>query len=562
MEQIRRASANIQQSMGQLGPTQKLLFGSFAVIALMTLFLVSQYAGKPDMVDFMAQGSDSQLVGTLQAAGIKAVSENGRVMVPSGTERAALAHLGSEGLLPGDTTILFNNLISSQDWKASREQHRQQAVIALQNELSRVISQVRGIREATVIIDAPESSGLGRAVRQPSASVTVFSANGGAIRQQTVDAIASMVAGAKAGLDPSRVQVTDGTTGQPRQVSDEDQISSGRYMDHKKQVENYTRGEIERLLSYIPGVVVTVNALVDVTRVASTEQKYLNKDEGTVSLATKLNATEDTTTQASRGAEPGLRSSSTASISTGSTSQGAESSNTTEDSEFEVRVGSVTKTTQDPRGMPTHLSASVMVPQGYIEELIKASRPEDQADQPVTKGESDALFAEMSTMLETAILTRLETTDENGELRTGKVSLAMVPMAMGGIGGVSQVGGMGTLAGGSGGGGMFSASGMIETVLLGVLSVVAIGMMLMMVKRAGKRPELPSAEELVGVPPALEIGGDLVGEADESDSPMAGIEISEDEVKIEKMREQVAELIASSPDGAAQLVGRWIGDEE
>ena len=44
MEQLRRAWANIQRTMGGLGPTHKLLFGSLAVIALMTLFLVSQYA--------------------------------------------------------------------------------------------------------------------------------------------------------------------------------------------------------------------------------------------------------------------------------------------------------------------------------------------------------------------------------------------------------------------------------------------------------------------------------------------------------------------------------------
>lgn len=567
MDQFRRALANIQDGMGRLGPTQKLLFGSFAVIALMTLFLVSQYAGKPSMVDLMSQGSDTQLVGTLRAAGINAVVENGRVMVPAGAEHAALAQLTDAGQLPGDTTILFNNLIQSQDWKASREQHRQQAVIALQNELSRVISQIRGVREATVMIDAPEAAGLGRAVREPSASVTVFTSGGAPVRQETVDAIASLVAGAKAGMTPERVQVIDGSTGRSRRVSGDDQMAAGLYMDHKKQIEQYTQGEIERLLAYVPGVVVTVNAVVDITTRASTQQKYLSPDEGgTVSLPVKVSTTEDTTTQGSRGAEPGLRSTSTASISTGQRATGSESSKTTEDSDFEVRVGSVTTTTQDPRGMPTYLSASVMIPQGYIEELIKQSRPEDQQDQPVTSGEAGAFFEEMKPMLETAILTRLETADDTGQIRAGKVSLAMVPMPMGGVGGFSQVSGAFGVAGASGGsgggGGMFSASSMIETVVLGVLSLVAIAMMLLMVKRAGKRPELPSAEELVGIPPALEVAGDMVGEADESDSPMAGIEISEEEVKIEKMREQVAELIASSPDGAAHLVGRWIGDEE
>jgi flagellar biosynthesis/type III secretory pathway M-ring protein FliF/YscJ len=103
---------------------------------------------------------------------------------------------------------------------------------------------------------------------------------------------------------------------------------------------------------------------------------------------------------------------------------------------------------------------------------------------------------------------------------------------------------------------------MVEMIVLGVLALVSVGMMFSMVKRAGKKVDLPTAEELVGLPPALDVAGDMVGEADESDSPMAGIEISDDEVKLQKMREQVAELIAQNPESAASLIGRWISEEE
>jgi len=562
MEQFRRLTANIQDGLGRLGPTHKMLFGSLAVIALMTLFLVSQYARKPAMVNLMTQGSDPQLVMALQAAGIQAESRDGQVMVPSGMQHAAVAQLMSSGQLPNDTTVLFNNLIQSQDWKASREQHRQQAVIALQNELARVISKIRGIRDATVIIDAPEASGLGRAVREPSAAVTVFTAGGLPVAQPTVDAIASLVAGSRAGMSPSRVQVIDGSTGRPRQVSDADSMASGMYMDHKRQIETYTQREIERLLAYVPGVVVTVNAMVDVTRVAKREEKFLEPKNGTVSILKKEETTDNESTQATRSAEPGLRSSSSADISVGQNAKGSGSTESTSTTENEIRVGSETTETVDPRGMPTYLSASVVVPQGFVEAAIKQSRAEDQAEEPVTQTEADAYFDTMKPSLEKMILTRLTTASDGGAIREGKVEIAMAPMPMGspGFGGVGGSGVMGVSGpGGGGGSGMFSASSMVETVILGVLSVIALGMMLMLVRRAGKRPDMPTAEELVGVPPALDISGDLVGEADESDSPMAGIEISDEEVAIEKMREQVTELITSNPDGAASLVGRWIG---
>lgn len=565
MEQIRQAMANIQRSMGGLTATHKLLFGSLAVIAAMTLFLVSQYAAKPAMVDFTSLNADSATLQTLKTAGIDASVVDGKVMVPKGSEYAALSLLGEAGLLPGNTEILFNNLIQSQDWKASREQHRQQAVIALQNELGRVISRFRGVRKATVILDIPEPMGLGRAVKEPSASVSVETMGGAGLSQATVDAIASLVAGSRAGLTAARVTVVDATTGRQHQVSDEESVSASRYLEHQVQVERHIQREIERLLAHIQGVVVSVNAVVDVTRVATSRQQYLPKDQGTVSIANRLQSTEDSVSQASRAAEPGTRSFATADINAGGGASGTSSTKTTEESEFTVQVGSETTSVSDPRGMPTHLSASVVIPQGFVEALVRQARAADKASDPVTNDEAQQFFANLAPMLERSILTRLQTVDADGQVRSGKVELAMAPMPAGGTAGFSQAGlfGQGGAAAGGGGvGGMFSASGLIETVVLGALGLVAVVMMFSMVKRAGRKSDLPTAEELVGVPPALEVAGDLVGEADESDAAMAGIEISEDEVKIQKMRELVGDLINTNPEAAASLVGRWISEDE
>lgn len=557
--------ANIQRSMGGLNATHKLLFGSLAVIAAMTLFLVSQYAKRPAMVDFMAVASaDAGAVTTLRNAGIPAEVVDGRVMVPAGREHEAMAQLSERGQLPGDTTILFNNLIQSQDWKASREQHRQQEVIALQNELARVIARFRGVRRATVLLHAPDPSGLGRAVQEPTASVSVET-TGGALSQQTVDAIASLVAGARAGLKTTNVAVIDATTGRELRASDEESASAGRYLEHKMQVERYTQREIERLLAHVPGAIVSVNAVVDVTRVNSTRQRYLPKDQGSVSIASRVETSEETSTSGSRAAEPGARAWGTADINAGSGSSGPESAIATEQSEFTVQIGSETTMVVDPRGMPTHLSATVVIPQGYVEELVRRSRPDGQADAPVTFQEAQAYFDSMRPMLERSILTRLETVDPDGQVRSGRVELAMVPTPSGSAPTLTQAGFFGFGAASTGavaGGRLATASGLVETVVLGVLGLMALVLMFTMVRRAGRRTELPTAEELVGVPPALEIAGDLVGEADESDAAMQGIEITEEEVKVQKMRELVGDLINTNPEAAASLVGRWISEDE
>ena len=153
MNQLRRIIDNASTYIGQMGASQKLLLASLAVIAAMTMFLVSQYASKPSLVDLMSESGDPMALASLRSAGIDAQIVNGQIQVPPSQRTSAMALLAQSGQLPGDTTLLFQNLIQSQDWKASKEQHRQQFNIALQNELSRIISQFRFVKSANVILD-------------------------------------------------------------------------------------------------------------------------------------------------------------------------------------------------------------------------------------------------------------------------------------------------------------------------------------------------------------------------------------------------------------------------
>ncbi len=163
MNQLRQALATIQTYLGRMTASQKLLVGSLAVIALMTFFVVSRYAASPTLVDLMQDDPNLRMVDSLQAAGIGATTENGRLMVPETQRVSALAMLGQNGQLPADTATLFENLAQRQDWKNSREQNRVQFNLALQNELARVISSFGGIKSASVIIDVPEQGERGDA---------------------------------------------------------------------------------------------------------------------------------------------------------------------------------------------------------------------------------------------------------------------------------------------------------------------------------------------------------------------------------------------------------------
>ena len=558
MDQLRRVMAQIQEQIAKMTASQKLLLASLAVIAVMALFLVSQYAAKPSMVDLMAAGSEVDTVRALQGAGFTAEVLDGRVMIPEGQQRAATAYLAQTGQLPGDTTLLFSNLIGSQDWKASNQQHRQQYNIALQNELASNIAHFQGVHKASVILDIPQTTGLGRAARPSTASVTVFTTSGGGVSQDLVDAVARLVSGAVSGLSPERVQVIDGTSGRARTVSSDDSRSSGRYLEYAAQVEKHTRDKIQGLFGHIPNVVVSVTAHVDITSVQSTENLYAPNGEGSVSLLESEKKTDSTTRQANRGAEAGVRSNQAVSI-----NQGGGSGNSSEqnmgDTEFATAIGSRTKTVLDPRGMPTHLSASVIIPQEYIVKMIELGRTaEDGAEpQPVTQQEADTFFNAARSNLEALVRPHLISMDQDGQPTQGELSLQMSPM--GGMilspNGGQSIGMLGSL---TGGGGMLAGGGrLVETALIGVLAVISLGMMGMMVKRSSKRIELPDAERLVGIPPNLETNGELIGEAGEGEHVMTGIEVDDQLVEVQHLREQVSELIRSDPESAAGLVERW-----
>ncbi|RMH11098.1 MAG: hypothetical protein D6695_09935 [Planctomycetota bacterium] len=558
MERLRVVLAQIRTYLGQLTPSQKMLIGSLSVIVVMTLFLVMQYSARPDMVELISEDPQAQVAASLRAAGFNVETRDGKVMIPPSQRTAAIAQLSESGNLPTNPALLFDTLGGAQDWRNSAEKDRQQYIFALQNELGRVIAQFRDVKSAKVIIHAPEQMGLGRASLEPTASVTIFTASGAPLSQGTVDAAARLVAGARAGLEVHNVEVIDGSTGRPRKPTDDGDLVSSSYLEHQAIVERETREKIEGLLSYIPGVIVAVTAEVDITKVNSQIQKNLPKGEGTISLPRRSQASSSTQAESSGAAEPGIRSNATMDVNQSASSQGSKFEQEETTDEFENAIGTEITQKVDPRGMATALAASINVPEGYVESLVRKEKGADQADAPIDRQELLDRFAEIRQQIAASVQPHLRTRGPDGTSVAGEVEVSMVPVAFDAVSsGISEAGLLGGLVGGFG-----STSGLIDKIVLGALSVVALGMMLMMVKRSAKKIDLPSPEELVGVPPALAIEGDIVGEAEEGDAPMEGIEVGDEELKMQKMLEQVSELVTQNPEGAASLLGRWIQGEE
>jgi flagellar M-ring protein FliF len=579
MSAAKKATDSLRNALGALTTTHKLLAGCLAVILVMALVLVAVLNASPQMVELMpgASAAEAQTAqNVLTESGFKVRPEGGRLMIAAADAPRARAVLAQAGATPQDKATYFESLIARTDWMNSRQVNERNYFIALQNELSRTISGFRGVRNATVQLSVPESAGLGRSAKRPTASVAIASETGAALPQGVVDAAARFVAGSIAGLSLESVQIIDSAVGKPRVVSTEESAGSGYATEQAQRVEELTRRKVEDLLAYIPGVMVAVTASVDVTRSVSETQEYLPDKKGTVRVEKKKTESSTVTTEATPSASPGFTANQTADIDRGSGGSGSGSQTTDETTEYENHVGSRTERVVDPRGQSTSVAVSVNVPSGYVSRLLRdAAAPADPAAAapsaaPTQQDIASKFDKEVKPQIVATLLphVRAMVAAANPAADPKQVqdfiTVSLIPVQIVDAPGVQAAGMLGALGGGlSGGSGSFSlGAGIVDKAVLGVLAFAAIGMMVMMLRRTGQRTVLPSAEELVGKPPSIDATADVIGEVEESETAMPGIELGEDEMQAQKVQEQVAEMIMKDPQAASRLLGRWVQVED
>ncbi len=205
---VQQTFQSIQQQLTGLPATVRLLIGSLMVILVLSLFLVAQLAGRPSMVslpiDLDPAGRDAALA-YMERADIPFEERNGRLLVPVEQKYTVLAQLTDQQVITG-AQINFDTLIEQDSPFLTREQNRKRWLIAKMNVLSAMISRIRGISRATVVIDQPDRLGFGKSHVVPTASVNVVP-SGGALTSSQVEAIAHLVAGSHPGLRAADVQV-------------------------------------------------------------------------------------------------------------------------------------------------------------------------------------------------------------------------------------------------------------------------------------------------------------------------------------------------------------------
>ena len=557
MQSFQKTLQTIGAQLKALSPTARMLIGSLMVILVMSLFLVSLYAGRTSMAPLglsptMSEDARARAISYLQSRDIPHEVKGGDVLVPTDQKYSLLAQLTETHVIGADQ-INFEKLMSDDSPFRTRDQNRQRYLVAKMNVLGNMISQMSGIQRATVVIDQPEGmSAIGKANVPASASVNVLP-SGGELSQVQVDAIAHLVSGSHAGLKRQNVSIVDARTGRAMRARSDDVLTAGKYMEVKLEAERHAKATIEEALHYIPGVRVAVNAQVDTTEVI---QKTSSFDEPKIGV-TNESTSATTSSNLAPAAEPGVRINTGLDIGNG-TRTGSQSSNERNEMSSVPAFGKRDSQIKDAKGYALRINASVSVPKSYFVRLFQDRQGAEAGAQPDAAA-LDALVQTETERIKKHIAPLIDTQPLDGAL-AGAITVDMFPdfgvmLANGGAFDLATPGGP------KAGSGILS-DGLVKYVTLGSLVLMSVAMMFLMVRKASVREQLPTASELVGIPPALAAAeSDLVGEADEASPALEGVELNDDAIRRTQMLDQITDMVNNTPEDAAALLRRWMRSE-
>ena len=228
--------------------------------------------------DLQAKES-SEIVAILQQTNVdyKVNPSSGAVMVPASKVQMLRMKLAAEGI-PRSASQGMEMLNQDQGFGTSQFIERARYQHAMEEELSRSISEIHNVRSARVHLAIPKQSVFVRERKPPSASVVVNLYSGRNLEPGQVAAVTHMVASSVPNLSNKDVTIVD-QKGNLLTGSDRDQglAMSDTQMKYTQKLEqNYIR-RIEGILSPIVGlngVRAQVVAEVDFTMTEQTHESY------------------------------------------------------------------------------------------------------------------------------------------------------------------------------------------------------------------------------------------------------------------------------------------------
>lgn len=227
----------------------------------------------------MAPQESSEVVDVLQQMNVdyKLDPTSGALMVPAGEVQSLRMKLAAEGL-PHSTAVGMEMLNQDQGFGTSQFIERARYQRALEEELSRSITELNNVRGARVHLAIPKQSVFVRDRKSPTASVVINLFSGRTLEKGQVAAITHMVASSVPNMTNADVTVVDQRGNLLTQPEREAGVAmSDSQLEYTQKVEQLYINRIENILSPIVGmngVRAQVVADIDFTMTEHTQESY------------------------------------------------------------------------------------------------------------------------------------------------------------------------------------------------------------------------------------------------------------------------------------------------
>jgi flagellar biosynthesis/type III secretory pathway M-ring protein FliF/YscJ len=552
MEFLKAQFARIQEQLAGLSATQKMLVASLLAIMVMTLLWWSHWAAEPEMSPLLNQSMSTdevaQIAANLQAQGIPHQVSGDRVMVPADRKMEILSVLGYSQALPKNFNSAFDDIIKQMNWLDPPDKTDQMFLRAKEQTIAEMIRGFPGVADVVVVVDPSTKRDIGGNDVQPVATVTITTGrNGDGPSRKLAQSAAKAVCGAVGGMLLKNVNVIiDGGSYPVQDDSDGGDLSGDQIVDMQKRYEDYYGDKIQRTLSDIRGVMVSVTVKLDSSHTTTTSHTPDQKKQ--VSVPTETDSTSSETQGGQQAAlqEPGAMPNTGMDLGSPAGGAGA-SSNTTEDkAKMGVDWGKTDTITTQGAGNATVQTASVRIPRSYFIQAYKNENGGKDPDDP--------------TVLATYITTEL------GQIKNEVKGCAMFPsddaLFVGTYSDLTPP----ELPVGQPAAASSPITGTLtknaKEIGVGALAVISLFMVSMMVKKGGATPVAVAAPAAAEVAPddtqMLNGNETVVGSASEKNASLDGMELDEETVKAQQTLEQVQQMVQTNPDAAASLVKRWL----
>jgi len=545
MDFVKSQLLRIQQQLGGLSASQKMLTATLVTIMVMTLVLWTNYSSQAEMEPLLDQplavDEIANIKNHLSARQIKFSVAGERILVPSDRRSEILADLAYSKLLPRNTATAFDSEVTKQLGPFnSQSQNTYLYNKAKEAELSRVISNLHGVANAVVIIDPTAERRFAPNPRQSTAMVTIETKTPDQRPSKNlINAAADIIAGAQSGLDRSRISVVVDGASYPVQEREDGSFIASDFVEKKQEAERLEAKRVQEHLSDIPGAMVAVTVTLNTQITHRQEQRVDTKDFLYKEKSIRERNTENTSAPMG-GQEPGPQANVGAAINEGGATITPDSSTENENEvEFELIPSRINEESKIPAGEHKIVAASVRVPRSHFVNIVKArdSKITEVTDALLQPTIDEGLRSIRESVKKCTALTNDDDVD---------VQVYYEPMPLMASAESTPASGVSSMVG-----------GYSKEIAVGALAVVSLFMVLMMVRKGSPAPIIPMRPEPKPTPQLAAVEA-VAGEVSEGNALLDGMELDEDAVKTQQMLEQVTTMVDENPDAAANLVKRWL----